>query len=420
MKRLVAPLLAVAWVVPLIAQPDQAAKYFHVFPHIGDGDGCQSTLIVTNAAQSANSCTVELNGLTADRFQDAAGITAEGSTATFDLSEPGDHLVWTSKDESGPASGYATIDCVGPVTAQSVFTQDDSMGHPTAIAASSGAQPGLSFQFPVLKKDAILSFAIANISDTDAVCSLGLEDLQEESLGQADLTVPSKTSRMHVLGTAIPIPESFVGGSASLDCDQQVAVLGLHSEEQADGESTAFSLLPAAVVPSEHFQNADGLWSGHWEDSVIVTFSVSGVPYLPTCSGLVGCGGVSLPITAELVQSGAMVTGSVTTNMLRQEMVWTVQGEVSADGTLSLSSDDELTISFSPQSPPTQIRLKSWESRQDTLGMLTGSASVGMFLQGFELVDVKGCLGNGTLAGTETSDVNVLSSACSGIPRVHH
>ena len=70
MKILVALLMTVAWALPAIAQSDETAKHFHVFPHIADGGGWQSSLLVTNVAQSSNSCTLELHGLTVDRFEE--------------------------------------------------------------------------------------------------------------------------------------------------------------------------------------------------------------------------------------------------------------------------------------------------------------------------------------------------------------
>ena len=416
MKILVALLLTVAWAMPAIAQPDGTAKHYHVFPHIADGGGWQSSLVVTNAGQSSNSCTLELHGLTVDRFEAADSVTAEGSMATFDLPEFGGHLVWSTRNESAEGSGYATLDCVDPVTAQIVFASVSNTGSPTGIATVFSAQPGFVFQFPVLKQDAILAFAIANNTDADAVCGLTLEDLQGEILGETMLTVPTKSNHAQVLNTSIPIPDTFLGGSATIACDRQVAAIGIHLETQPDGVNFTFSTLPPTILPTPQFQNTDGLWDGTWQDAMIVTKVESTNPALPPCKGLLGCGGQLYALTAELEQSGAMVTGTVTAIFEESELQWMVAGEVSDDGTLSLSAEEAATLTYS--GTPVMVGLPSLESRQDVLGIMTGSVQFNIMLTPtIPIGSLKGCLGDKALAETAGSDVSMLSSACSGLRR---
>ena len=62
-------------------------------------------MLVTNVAQSASLCTLELYGLAVDRFEEVNRITASGSTATFELNESGGYLVWGTRNESALASG---------------------------------------------------------------------------------------------------------------------------------------------------------------------------------------------------------------------------------------------------------------------------------------------------------------------------
>ncbi len=416
MKILVSLLMTAVWALPAIAQPDETAKHFHVFPHIADGGGWQSSLVVTNAGQSSNSCTLELHGLTVGRFEDAKGITAEGSMATFDLPGSGGHLVWSTRNELAVGTGYATLDCVDPVTAQVVFAQINNLGEPTGIATVFSAQPGFVFQFPILKQDAILALAIANNTDTDAVCGLALEDLQRENLGEIELTVPSKSNHAQVLNTSIPIPETFLGGSATVDCDQQVAVIGIHTEQQPDGVNITFSTLPPTVLPTPQFQNSDGLWDGLWKDAMIVTRTDSTTPVLMSCKGLLNCGGQLYTLTAELDQSGAMVTGKVRSTIEESDLEWMVAGEVSDDGMLSLSAENAAPLTYN--GIPVMVSLASWESRQDILGIMTGTVQFNISLvPTITLVRIKGCLGDKTLAETAGSDVSMLSSACSGLRR---
>ncbi len=416
MKILVALLLTVVWALPAFAQPDETAQHFHVFPHIADGGGWQSSLIVTNAGQSSNSCALELHGLTVDRFEAADGIMAEGSMATFDLPGAGSHLVWSTRNEMAVGSGYATLDCVDPVTAQVVFAQTSGMGEPTGIATVFSAQPGHVFQFPILKQDAILAFAIANNTDTDADCGLALVGLQGEDLGHTHLTVPSMSNHAQVLNTSIPIPDDFPGGSATIDCDQQVAAIGIHTETQPDGVNITFSTLPPTILPTEQFQNTDGLWEGTWKEAMIVTHITSTNPALQPCQGLVNCGGTNFALTADLDQSGSMVTGTLTSVVYGADVELMVAGEVSDDGTLSLSSEDP--ASFVLNGIPLMATLSSWESRQDTLGAMTGSMQFNIMITStITIATARGCLGEKTLDEAASMDVSMLSSACSGLRR---
>ena len=162
---------------------DETAKRFHVLPHIADGSGWQSRLLVTNAGRATSQCTVELEGLTVDRFEDAGGVTAAGSTATFELGGAGGYLVWGTRNAQPLASGYATLDCTAPVVAQVVFASVGDSGAPTGMATVFSAQAGAVFQFPVLTPAATLGFAIANDTNADAECRILLEDPQRMNLG---------------------------------------------------------------------------------------------------------------------------------------------------------------------------------------------------------------------------------------------
>ncbi len=281
MRILATLLLTTACALPAFAQADETAKRFHVLPLIADGSGWQSIVLVTNVAQSASLCTVELHGLSVDRFGDVGGVTAAGSTATFELPGRGGNLVWGTRNESALASGYATLDCVAPVVAQVVLASIDESGATTGMATVFRAQAGAVFQFPVLTADAAVGFAIANDTNVDAACGLVLEDPQRVTLGEAALLAPSKSNVARMLNAAIAIPETFPGGSATVSCDRRVAMIGVHFELQPDRAITTFNTLPPALLgtfpyPSDETAKrfhvlphiADG--SG-WQSSLLVT-----------------------------------------------------------------------------------------------------------------------------------------------------
>ena len=249
LMKLVTLLVAmVACTLPAIAQSDETAKSFHLLPHLADGGGWQSVLLVTNVSQSASSCTFNVYGVPLSRFRDLSSVTAAGSTATFQLEGPGGYLIWDTKNElPAVASGYATLDCSAPVVAQVVFAWFDGLGV-TGMATVFSSQAATVFQFPVLQPAATLGFAIANDTNAEASCRIVLEDYQRTNLGEATLSVPAKSNRAQMLHAAIDIPGTFLGGSATVSCNQPVAMIGLHFELRPDGTIITFSTLPPAIL----------------------------------------------------------------------------------------------------------------------------------------------------------------------------
>ena len=249
MKILAILLATIACALPAAAQYDETAKSFHLLPHLADGGGWQSRLLVTNTSQSASSCTFNVYGVPLNRFSELGSFgTAAGSTATFQLASSGGYLIWPTKNElAAVESGYATLDCSSPVVAQVVFASFDGLGM-TAAATVFSAQAATVFQFPVLTPAATLGFAIANDTNAEASCRILLEDTQRTNLGEATLAVPAKSNRSQLLNAAISIPGTFRVGTATVSCNQPVAMIGLHFELRPDGTIITFSTLPPAIL----------------------------------------------------------------------------------------------------------------------------------------------------------------------------
>ena len=260
MKILATLLATIACALPAAAQYDETAKSFHLLPHLADGGGWKSVLLVTNVSQSASSCTFNVYGVPLNRFSELGSFgTAAGSTATFQLEGPGGYLTWPTKNElAAVESGYATLDCSSPVVAQVVFASFDGLGV-TAAATVFSAQAATVFQFLVSAAPAgsgrqsqyrsipRLGFAIANDTNAEASCRIVLEDYQRTNLGEATLSVPAKSNRAQLLNDVIAIPGTFLGGTATVSCNQPVAIIGLHFELR-DGTIITFSTLPPAIL----------------------------------------------------------------------------------------------------------------------------------------------------------------------------
>ena len=261
MKILATLLATIACALPAAAQYDETAKSFHLLPHLADGGGWRSVLLVTNTSQSASSCTFNVYGVPLNRFSELGSFgTAAGSTATFQLASSGGYLIWDTKNElAAVESGYATLDCSAPVVAQVVFASYDGLGV-TAAATVFSAQAATVFQFPVLQPAATLGFAIANDTNAEASCRIVLEDTQRTNLGEATLAVPAKSNRSQLLNAAISIPGTFRVGTATVSCNQPVAMIGLHFELRPDGTIITFSTLPPAILSTISADTGDP-WS---------------------------------------------------------------------------------------------------------------------------------------------------------------
>ena len=230
--------------LPAIAQSDETAKRFHVFPQLADGGGWQSFLLVTNVAQSSSFCTFELHGLTVDRFTEVSGITASGSTGTFSLEGDGGYLAWATKNESALATGYATLDCTASVVGQVLYASVGQSGGITGLATVFSSQAGRAFQFTVLTADASLGIAIANDTNTRTSCDVVLEDPDRMNLGDTTISILAKSNVARFLSQIVQIPSGFDGGSATVSCDQQVSVIGLQFA------GAIFTTLPPAILPA--------------------------------------------------------------------------------------------------------------------------------------------------------------------------
>ena len=240
--KLATLLAAMACALPAIAQSDETAKRFHVFPVLVDGGGWQSVLILTNVAQSASFCRLDLHGLSLDRFSEVSGITASGSTSTFSLEGNGDYLTWPTRNELALALGYATLDCTASVVGQVLYASVGQSGGITGLATVFSSQAGGVFQFNVLTADASIGIAIANDTNTRTSCDVVLEDTDRVNLGDATISIPPKSNVARFLSEIIQIPPGFSSGSATVSCDQQVSIIGLQFA------GAIFTTLPPTVL----------------------------------------------------------------------------------------------------------------------------------------------------------------------------
>src|ERR1051326_7011477 len=124
LRKMVTPTALVSLLLCLTldvsAQPDKTANTYHVFPQVADGfasDGSsyQTSLYVHSAVSGSINCTFTMYGVPSDRL---------GGPSQFSIgptSGSGMILRTTSLPENPIATGYATLTCNGPVTAQVAY-----------------------------------------------------------------------------------------------------------------------------------------------------------------------------------------------------------------------------------------------------------------------------------------------------------
>ena len=227
----------------VIPTGDDTAKPRHVIPLIADGDGFQSRVLVTNLAPGANDCTMNLygSGLDSGRFESAAGVTAEGTGASLNLTGTGQDLSLISTGERSLAFGYATLDCNGPVVARNLLTAS-VQGELAGMAVIPGSQEADVFRFPVPPQAESLALVLTNDAGSDASCAVVLEDYEGFRTTRGPVSVPGKSTAVRFLGDLFEFLDFFTGGWATVSCIGNVAATSLPRN------GAVFSAIPSAVI----------------------------------------------------------------------------------------------------------------------------------------------------------------------------
>ncbi len=259
------------------------AKQLHILPMLVNGGGFQSTLLVTNVAEQANRCNLELlaNGLGASSFEAHESVTWNGSSATLDLPNSGARVSIEGKNLSTPeAYGSATLDCDLSAVARVLVTLSSDSAVKTAALLKS-AQMGAVFKIPVLPELGGYLLAVHNAESGDANCRVELAGESGIVVDERPLSIAGNASVFRNLSELVSVPAVFRGGSATVSCDGQVAATGLLA-------GSAMSGLPPAVLSRmpiigqggtfEFGDTIDGLPTGSWAPDVTSggSFSSSG------------------------------------------------------------------------------------------------------------------------------------------------
>ncbi len=245
MIRIVPFLLALLAAHPAFAQsPDETANRNHFFPLVVDGGGFQSFFFLSNAADAANECALDLHGRGLDPsiLLDFQTLGPPGPVETVSLAGADASRTLITVGAQPPTVGYATLACDGPVVARMMINLSEfGLGPPIAATAVESAQLATQFQFPVLAGLGSLGLAFSNDAGLDASCAVELEDSDGAAIGGASVAVAAQSTAVQFLDEIIPLPDGFTGGSVTAACSGEVAALALPFS------SPAFAAFRAAV-----------------------------------------------------------------------------------------------------------------------------------------------------------------------------
>lgn len=232
-----------AFTLPAMPQCNHATKHFTSCPLFADGNGCQSSLLVSNSARSTSHCPFQLYGMDVDTFANVGSIKASDSTASFELPHSTD-LELTIRSDEASASGYATLDSTESCAAPGVLAGTDGSGDATGMTTVFSSQPATVFLFPVPVSVATLGSAIANHRKVwddpdsppppDTACHVVLEDTDLMRLGAAGFVVPANSNVVRFLKGEVPIPAGFTRVSATGTCGFPVALIELRFKRHPD------------------------------------------------------------------------------------------------------------------------------------------------------------------------------------------
>src|SRR5262249_37920343 len=185
--------------VDSIAQVTDNAATFHVFAQIADGraaDGSyfRSTLILANPSDAATaSCTFRLWGLRVT-FAGLTGATiGAADTFTFTISKSGWDIE-TSQSLQNLSTGYATLFCDRPVTAQILYSWFAGNGTKLSEATVFSSPAGRIVQLIADHREGgKLGVALANDTDRTATYVIAAGDVNGTVVGTGSVVVGARS-----------------------------------------------------------------------------------------------------------------------------------------------------------------------------------------------------------------------------------
>ena len=283
---------------------DDSASSSHILPLIQDGGGFRSRVLLTNLAESANRCTVDVRGggLDAGRFDMPAGASASDSGIVLELAARGDQASLPSTGEQALAYGYAAVECDGPVDVRNLLTVEVE-GKLAGLAAVPGVRPAGGAEFPILPELGQLVLAMSNASVSALSCTADLSRSGNAAAETRQFGIASRSTSVRFLDDLFTGPEDFSHGAVKLDCDGAFSAIALLQS------GAVFAAMPS--TPASGLERTAAATAGSERESVdfllhgVVDIGMPGMPgalcvYGPDAFPLVqgASGSASAPVAA--------------------------------------------------------------------------------------------------------------------------
>jgi len=231
---------------------DETAKRFNYLPLIADGGGIRSTLLITNVASSANSCSLAFlfDQIDASDFETHDRLTPGGAGGEIELPASA-HVSITSGDGPALAIDSATLECAEPVVAR-VLISLRAGGTVQTAGVLPSAGTGANFSFPAMSAAFGDLFLIAyNQQGAAADCRIELVTETGGPAGESSFSVPGRATFIRTLAETVRPPADFGRGSATVSCDRFVAATGLLVGSALSGlPPVVLQRLPGMVTPA--------------------------------------------------------------------------------------------------------------------------------------------------------------------------
>jgi hypothetical protein len=235
-------------VARLTAQVTDGAAGFHVFPQIVDGqfqDGTvyRSTLLVANPSSARATCIFHLFGMRAT-FTGRVVTGSQADTFRFAL-DGGTWDVAISAATTAFSSGYATLACDHPGTAQIVYSRYLNSVK-TSEATVFSSPPGKVVQFLVdHRENSRLGIAVANDTDGSVTYTIAAKDSDGNAVRSGEMIVSARSKISAFVDEILSgLASNFVGSVTITAADNSdVYVIGLRFT------GTAFTTIPPTLKP---------------------------------------------------------------------------------------------------------------------------------------------------------------------------
>jgi hypothetical protein len=230
------------------SSPGDGRSTQHIFPQFADGkfsDGSyyRSTVGLTAATSDSGTCSARLFGSPGITIQSSSGTPIVLGTLTINSNAGlGGYFVGRSTGTAAFQSGFLTLICTTPHTAQVVYSYYTPEGVKLSEATVFSSPPGTRLQIFADQRDgAQLGLAVANTNSTPVTVGFATF-VGGTSAGSSEVTIPASSNYVKFLNEIHSSYPPNQLGTVIIQSTVPVAAIGLRFT------GTAFTTIPVTVL----------------------------------------------------------------------------------------------------------------------------------------------------------------------------